>query len=374
MAVSDSEPGSPRWTIADYVDGDEGRIVALFERVFAKPMGASESLDHWRWKFAANPVGPKVIELVWDGEQLVGQYAISPRRLVCNGERQLAALSLDTMTDPDYGRQGIFTASAEASYARLIDNGFTCVYGFPNANSIHGFEKRLDWRVVMPTPVLVKALDVGEFVADKLGRPGLGPLLSVASRQVSRAPSLVDALAARLRGIEALTVGEFEQFEAWADGLWTRCQAQHGAWVIRDHEFLAWRYDARPESDYLRLRVDGPDGEVAGYAVLAFAEREQGLCAFVMDLLVDLEIPGALASLLHGVEQHARDRGCAFASAMAGPGSRYRQALLRQAYLPLPERLFPQELYFGARVFGDGDQALLQPERWQLSWGDIDVL
>ncbi|WP_181232812.1 GNAT family N-acetyltransferase [Enhygromyxa salina] len=372
--MSDSEPGSPRWTIADYVDGDEGRIVALFERVFAKPMGASESLDHWRWKFAANPVGPKVIELVWDGEQLVGQYAISPRRLVCNGERQLAALSLDTMTDPDYGRQGIFTASAEASYARLIDNGFTCVYGFPNANSIHGFEKRLDWRVVMPTPVLVKALDVGEFVADKLGRPGLGPLLSVASRQVSRAPSLVDALAARLRGIEALTVGEFEQFEAWADGLWTRCQAQHGAWVIRDHEFLAWRYDARPESDYLRLRVDGPDGEVAGYAVLAFAEREQGLCAFVMDLLVDLEIPGALASLLHGVEQHARDRGCAFASAMAGPGSRYRQALLRQAYLPLPERLFPQELYFGARVFGDGDQALLQPERWQLSWGDIDVL
>ena len=141
--VSETKPGAPRWTIADYREGDEARIVALFERVFAKPMGATKSLEHWRWKFAQNPVDPKVIELVWDGERLVGQYTISPRKLRCSGAQRLGALSLDTMTDPDYGRQGIFTASAEACYARLVEHDFACVYGFPNANSIHGFEKRL---------------------------------------------------------------------------------------------------------------------------------------------------------------------------------------------------------------------------------------
>jgi hypothetical protein len=372
--VSEPEPRAPRWTIASYVDGDEARIVALFERVFGKSMGASESLEHWRWKFARNPVRPEMIELVWDAERLVGQYAISPRKLRFNGEPQLGALSLDTMTDPDYGRQGIFTASAEACYARLAAAEFACVYGFPNANSIHGFEKHLRWQVVMPTPVLVKALDVGAFVAGKLGRPGLEPWLSIASRQVSRAPSLIDALSARMRGVPALRVRVFDRFDADVDRLWARCEKQHRAWVVRDHEFLAWRYDARPESNYLRLRLEDRQGELAGYAVLAFAEREQGLCAFVMDLLVDLEVEGALASLLRGVEAHARDRECAFVSAMAGPGSRYRQGLMRQAYLPLPERLFPQELYFGARVFGAGEATLLRPESWQLSWGDIDVL
>jgi hypothetical protein len=375
-----------RWTIRDYAEGDERAIVALFEQVFGRTMGPSESVEHWRWEFARNPTPPATLELVWDGDALVGQYAVSPRRVWFCGSELLAALSLDTMTHPDYGRQGIFSASAEACYARMVERGFTFVYGFPNANSIHGFEKYLRWKTVMPTPVHVKALDLGELVAGKLGQPQWAPLLSKASRLLLRAPTLVEGLVERARAgggapVESLAIREFADFDALegVDELWERCRDQHRLWVIRDRAYLRWRYDQRPESDYLRIAIADERGELAGWAVLAIAEREQGRTCFIMDVLVDAGVARAMPQLLRRIEDVARARGCVLISAMVGSGSRWRAAFLRQAYLPLPERLFPQELYFGARVLGDAERdidraLLLHPESWQLGWGDIDVI
>ena len=365
-----------RWRIREYALGDETHIVALFERVFGKPMGPTESLSHWRWEYPGNPAGPAPIELVWDADRLVGQYAASPRKLWVRGRERLAALSLDTMTDPDYGRQGIFSASAEACYARMAERGFDFVYGFPNANSVGGFERRLRWSMIMPTPVLAKPLDVGDFVARKLGAPALGAVLGLPARAVSQVPRLLDRALETVRsaaqGGPPLEVRTFDLFGAWADRLWARCRDQHQVWVIRDASFLRWRYDARPESDYLRIQVLAED-EVVGYAVLTLSPRPQGLAAFVMDLLVDLTVPGAASALLRAIELHARDGGANMLSAMVGPGSPMRPRLLRHAYLPLPERFFPQALHFGARALA-ADVQVLEPDAWQLSWGDVDVL
>lgn len=364
-----------RWTIREYTPGDEAKIVALFERVFGKPMGATESASHWRWEYEGNPCGSPAIELVWDGDRLVGQYAVSPRRLWVHGQERLAGLSIDTMTDPDYGRQGIFSASAEACYAAMTERGFGFVYGFPNANSIGGFERRLGWSMVMPTPVLAKPLDLGDFVAGKLGAPVLGPAIGAPIRAVSHVPRLIDQAlgAVRMpRGGPRLEVRTFDAFGPWVDELWARCRDQHRVWVIRDAAFLRWRYDDRPESDYVRLQVLA-QGEVAGYAVVTLSQRTQGLAAFVMDLLVDVQVPGAVSALLRAIEAHARDGGAHLLSAMVGPASPLKPWLLRHAYLPLPERFFPQELHFGARALAD-DVRVHEPSAWQLTWGDVDVL
>ncbi len=387
VGSKDEVTSERRWTIRDYAEGDERAIIALFEQVFGRTMGASESAEHWRWEFARNPTSTPTLELVWDGERLVGQYAVSPRRVWFCGAEQLAALSLDTMTHPDYGRQGIFSASAEACYARMGERGFAFVYGFPNANSIHGFEKYLRWKTVMPTPVHVKALDLGRYVAGKLGQPQLAPWLGKASRLLLRAPTVIEGLVERARSGggpgESFAIAEFPDFDSLVgvDELWARCRDQHRLWVIRDRAYLRWRYDQRPESNYLRLAIRRPDhDELVGWAVLAIAEREQGRTCFIMDVVVDATLARAMPTLLRAIEDHARERECALISAMVGSGSRWRTTYLSHGYLPLPEQFFPQELYFGARVLAESanldlDRALLlHPESWQLGWGDIDVI
>ncbi len=374
----------PELEIRDYEEGDEQAIIGLFERVFGKTMGATESARHWAWEYARNPEGPCTIKLAWAGEQLIGHYVAIPRKFWFCDRECIASVAIDGMTHPDFGGRGVFSRTGQAAHDAAIERGFAFIYGFPNGNSAHGHEKALHWRMIMPVPVHVKPLDVGSYVAGKLGRPELTPWLSKASKALSRAPTWLGDLDERLRAraggqlIERLPVDEFERFDQLeqVDDLWERCHRQHRLWVVRDSSFLRWRYDERPESSYLRLAVHDTRGELAGWTVLRFAERDQGLVCFVMDLLVDLELPRALPTLLRAIEEQARSRGCAFVSALAAPGSRYRTAFLKQAYLPLPEQLFPQEIYFGVRVLDESIDGVLvlHPESWQLGWGDVDVL
>ncbi|NJK32397.1 MAG: hypothetical protein HC927_08295, partial [Deltaproteobacteria bacterium] len=71
------------------------------------------------------------------------------------------------------------------------------------------------------------------------------------------------------------------------------CRNQHRLWAVRDLAYLRWRFDDRPDSGYLRLAVHDARGELVGFAVLAFAEREQRMTCFIMDLVVDSEVPRA---------------------------------------------------------------------------------
>ena len=89
-----------------YQAGDEFAIVDLFETVFQRPW----SLEQWKWRFGNNPAGNHKIALMWDKKVLAGHYAVSPVNMYLNESPLKTALSLTTMTHPDYGGRGVFKA------------------------------------------------------------------------------------------------------------------------------------------------------------------------------------------------------------------------------------------------------------------------
>lgn len=114
--------------------------------------------DFWDWRFALNPLGGPWTELAWDGVRLVGHYAVSPLELVHGDTRLLTALSMTTMTHPDYRGQDLFGRLADRLYERLQAAGFACVWGFPNRFSHRLFINRLKWHDIGEIPTLT--LDV----------------------------------------------------------------------------------------------------------------------------------------------------------------------------------------------------------------------
>lgn len=128
--------------IKSYKKGDEIHIIDLFEKSFGKKM----TLDFWKWRFLDNPFSKNIfIDLMWDNEILIGHYAVSPVEMEVNGIKVSCALSMTTMTHPDYAGKGIFSKLAESLYNRLYSSGYTMVWGFPNNNSHYGFNKNLKW-------------------------------------------------------------------------------------------------------------------------------------------------------------------------------------------------------------------------------------
>lgn len=135
--------------IKDYIPGDEIKILELFELSFKKKL----SIDYWNWRFLNNPEHKLMIKLMWDKEELVGHYAVSPVQLLVAEETILTALSMTTMTHPEYAGKGIFTDLAEALYLQEQErNGLKAVWGFPNANSHYGFIKNLKWKNLEQIP------------------------------------------------------------------------------------------------------------------------------------------------------------------------------------------------------------------------------
>ena len=136
--------------LLDYKQGDEVHILELFKATYGKSL----SKDYWDWRFLKNPEGKVMIKLMWDGGKLVGNYAVSPVTLTYENTKILSALSMTTMTHPDYTGKGIFKELAEALYQEeQRKSGLKVVWGFPNSNSHYGFIKNLAWKNIEQIPV-----------------------------------------------------------------------------------------------------------------------------------------------------------------------------------------------------------------------------
>ncbi len=356
----------------EYVNGDERDIVPLFEKVYGRKMGRTENHRHWRWEFLQNPVKPVSIMLTWHEKRLVGQYAVNPLRVWAGDKELLIALSLDTMTDQDYEKRGIFSGAAKALYDQLAAKGFSFVFGFPNSKSVNGFLKQLGWHIISPAAVHVYPLDAGPVIRIKTKSECLG----TAARRISRPALRIlgKHVSRKCRAGEVEILREHE-FGSWCDELWLRCRTQHALWTVRDFKYLSWRYNMRPEGNY-EIFTARSDGRIAGYVITAMQARREGLICFILDILADTGREGVTEALLGSVMSSAMEKDAAMISTLLMPGSVYRSAFRRLCFIPLPQKLFPKEIYFGGRQFDDrlSPQVFQSPTSWHISWGDTDLL
>jgi hypothetical protein len=72
-------------------------------------------------------------------------YGVYTCEISYKGKIYRSAQSGDTMTHKDHGGKGLFTLLATKTYDYCKEQGFHCVFGFPNENSFPGFTKRLGW-------------------------------------------------------------------------------------------------------------------------------------------------------------------------------------------------------------------------------------
>lgn len=198
--------------IKSYNKGDETSILNLFKRVFKFDLG----LKFWEWRFQENPSNEPLIELMWDDLTLAGHYGACPIEILIDNKTQKASLSLTTMTNPEYGGQGIFPNLAHSLYNKLKENQHSLIYGFPNQNSHYGFIKKLAWKNITLIP---------NFKLDTL---------SFTPKLTGKINSLGDKLNFSLK--------HYKTFLETTE----RYQVK----INRTPEYLVWRYIKNPSNEY----------------------------------------------------------------------------------------------------------------------------
>jgi GNAT superfamily N-acetyltransferase len=137
----------------DLDDAGIRQVTALLARVFPDAEHFTEAVV--RWQYVDNPDGNAVGFNAWAGNELSAHYVTIPLRAVVFGHEEKGLLSLNTATAPEHQGRGLFTKLARATYDRAAEQGYTFVVGVANANSTHGFTKKLGFQLVSPLRAMV---------------------------------------------------------------------------------------------------------------------------------------------------------------------------------------------------------------------------
>lgn len=153
-------------TKAEYVERISD-FVELFQRCFNREILE----EHLKWRYIENPIEDFFVYVAIDKNKVVANYSVSPVMLINNNEIYKSALSMTTMTHPDYGGRGIFKKLASLLYSDMEHEGYHMVWGFPNDNSHRTFINKLNWNDVYEIPTMELELNgKNKFIKDSLSQ------------------------------------------------------------------------------------------------------------------------------------------------------------------------------------------------------------
>jgi GNAT superfamily N-acetyltransferase len=307
-------------------------LYALMHRVWGSYMPEHE----FEWWYARNPVRSGTISLAVDGGRVAGMLAMSYARMRLDGREALAAFAIDGATDPDYRGQGIFSALELENERQAAAAGAEVAVGFTNREAGPIMVGRLGWSWLRRIRVWARVLRPLALVRRRSTAGELGP------------------------AEDGGPVRVLDRFGPEADDVVRAAEARHPDHVLRDADYLNWRYADSPRG-YRCLGIIR-DGRLAAFAVLGQKLR-QGISAAYVAELVAPEPTDARALLRRCVSV---TRGSADAL-LAFPGPQARR-FLGAGFLPTPQRirLIGKPLAPGARLPADGYD-------WYFTPGDTDL-
>ncbi|MFC1888814.1 GNAT family N-acetyltransferase [Thermodesulfobacteriota bacterium] len=354
--------GEILWKTRRFRDGDEERLIGLTRSSTGKTL----SIDQWRWLLDRGPGGKGIFRIGDHDGRAVGQYVILPQRMVIDDREVLGAESLETMTHPDYRKQGMFVTLAKEVYADSAETGVSMVYGFPNTQSHHGFVNRLGFSYFM-VPIHVRPLQAGRLVRSKVPLGRIGEALGGIGQWI------YDRLlsASRMKKTGNYRIGRADGIDGAFDDLWERSKGLFPNMVVRDRAYLSWRFEEKPKAGYGILTAREVGGALAAYVITRTFDKDGVRQGHIVDLLCAPDRIEALTPLLSEALESLRGEGAEAAACMLLRGSPYFRVIRRLGFLAAPKSL--PFIIRSNRPEVD-PSGLEDPSRWHITIGDSDFV
>jgi GNAT superfamily N-acetyltransferase len=298
------------------------------------------------WWFDRNAVGRRLISLGVDEGRVVGVAAMSFFRMLLEGEERAVAIPVHVATEAPYRRQGIFSELELNNEREAAADGSPITITFPNAASHRIFVGRLGWvdlpgRRVWARPL--RAAGVARYLARRPSpRGGLRPASSDS------------------RAYGDVRVEPLKRFPPETDEVWRAAAAAYGNHVVRDAQFLNWRYADTPRT-YRRFGAYRGD-RLRAVAIVGHTVKQGVSSGFLADLVSAPEADAERVALL---------RRCAAEveadALIALPPRTQRRSFLRAGFLPANRKI-----RFVGKVLRPEGRLARAPSAWHFTLGDFD--
>lgn len=334
------------------IRGFDASIEQAYRTLF--PEDPDKSAEFLNWRARLNPHGPTRFVVAQRGQDVVGMIALIPTRLR-NGPG-LGYQAVDTAVHPSCRGRGLFV-----KMGRLAEEpealGGKVLWGFPNASASPGWFGRVGWTNLGAVPLLMRPLRSG-FI---LGR--VHPKLAE-----------FDLPLIRRRQSNAEVYAGGAEISADLDRLWQRVAPQFGIAVDRSGEWVRWRLFDKPGAKYRCVGIRSDSGELEAFLAVKLAEKHGGRLCYVMEAMADRGRSAELTQIILAELSRAANQGAEVALAWC-PNTAPNYAAYRKAgFIPVPPRIRPIEINFGARALvRQAAEAAAPGAKWYVSFLDSDT-
>lgn len=357
------------WNIRRYKRGDESGVLALARNAFGKELLPEKNLlEFWNWEFMRNPTGSSRIWVADDHGKIVGHYAILPQRFIINGTEQIVGLVVDVMTHSAYRYQGMFTRLGRAALDGAGDDGIPFCTGFPMEGSTASIvlpgHFKVGWFVAFTIPVFVRPLNFEAILKSILKNRKLAKLGRLLRPLYERLQSL--------RGSPSFNGLEFKittSFPKEITGFWNRVSQDYGVIGVRDYNYLNYRFSGVPGRDYLIL-IAMRKSRIIGYIILREMQRMGLDFGLIVDVLTDRRDKHTRRALFAKAIEYFKKQSADLIGCMI-QNQEYQQDLKALGFLASPEKYF-FIIHLNTEQFDR--KTVSNPEKWFLSWGDLDTI
>lgn len=321
--------------------------------------------NYYLWKLYKGGRGQAIGKVATTGERIVGYQGTCHRRIRYAQNQDWASELGDSMVHPDFRRQGMW----EKLTAKVIDDAVTQkffpVYGFPNKNSCPGYINKLSMEIffyvlrfalpLRPEALLFYKKKIPYFLAKSI--------VFVFNKLRLVFHKLFFLFSPNLQIIKDVKV------DKWVDILWKEESRYCEAGIVKDSDYLKWRFELNPDNYTIYKALD-KHGNCKGFIVTKIRAMNENLkFGFIADFLIPERKFHIFYSLLKAAEKDFIDNRVSLIDAWSTDHPFYRTGLILFGFLPADKLPFIVPRQQGAML---KEKGWANSKKWVLSMADSD--
>ncbi|MGB8707156.1 MAG: GNAT family N-acetyltransferase [Dehalococcoidia bacterium] len=357
----------PSISIRLYEEGDDGGIFDLNRAIYPEDQTErSEWIRKWHWQFDDSSAGKGKIWLAEHGSKIVGQYPLIFTNVKIQTETLRASQNVDLKVHPAYRHQGIFPRLEKRAFSEMEKEGIHITVGFANELSRLYHIKSGGWFDINTLQVFINPLNWENALNLRVGNRLMRKVVAMGAKL------LLNGMFYRTENppfIKGLIVNQINSFDERFDEFWIRVSNQYNILVVRNKEYLNWRYST-PGVTYTIFSAE-ISGEVHGYLVMNYKIRNSTkLCNIFDAMACSIEI---LHNLVFRAIEVCRQQNVDLIRYSLIANKAHHQVLRDNGFILFP--VIKGEFFVAHSNLPSISQDFLKdPDNWLVQIGDSDSI
>lgn len=273
------------WTIRRYRESDEENILKLRKICFGRA-----DRDKWIWQFKYSPFGSIMMVAEHKG-QIIGFFSRLSVKMKVEDKVVMGSIACDAMVHPDFRHKGLYHRLSKVSWEEAKKEGHAISYGI--ANKITYKHRHKETFAICRIPILVKFFDSYEEIKKHVVNQFLAKILSIFANSIFR----IFYSAKACPSFRNLTLNEITKFEDRINSFWKEALRTFKIAVVRNKEYLNWRYFQRPNSNFTVLLAE-EGKKLLGYIVFSAEKTLDSKRGCITDIVTHPDHPEIIQFLI----------------------------------------------------------------------------